>query len=81
MVINAMMIKYADLNTKWLVMDVRKLELVTATIDIAIDKGTLDAFIHGSLWDPPEDVRENVGAYVDEVCFLPSLIVPFYVGT
>lgn len=60
--------KYAELQTSWRVMDVRNLELATGTVDIAIDKGTLDAFIHGSLWDPPEDVRENVGKYVDEVC-------------
>jgi EEF1A lysine methyltransferase 4 len=63
-VINAMIIKYAELNTQWNVMDVRKLNLSTATIDIAIDKGTLDMFIHGSLWDPPDDVRTNVGLYV-----------------
>lgn len=50
-------------------MDVRNLEFQDASIDNAIDKGTLDAFLHGSLWDPPEDVRENVGAYVDQVCF------------
>lgn len=62
-----MAIKYAELQTSWRVMDVRNLELGTATVDIAIDKGTLDAFIHGSLWDPPEDVRESVGKYVDEV--------------
>lgn len=48
-------------------MDLRKLELEDASIDIAIDKSTLDAFLHGSLWDPPEDVRESVGAYVDQV--------------
>lgn len=24
--------------------------------------------LHGSLWDPEDDVKENVGAYVDEVC-------------
>lgn len=48
-------------------MDVRRLDLPDASVDIAIDKGTLDAFIHGSLWDPPEDVRMNIGKYVDEV--------------
>lgn len=69
-VINAMMIKYTSLNTQWSVMDVRQLELPTSSIDIAIDKGTLDAFIHGSLWNPPDDVRENVGKYVDEVFLL-----------
>lgn len=31
-------------------------------------KGTLDAMLHGSLWDPEDDVKENAGAYVDEVC-------------
>jgi hypothetical protein len=62
-----MSIKYAELQTTWRVMDVRNLELGTALVDIAIIKGTLDDFIHGSLWDPPEDVRENVGRYVDEV--------------
>ena len=66
-VIEAMKTKYASLESDWRVMDVRKLELEGGTVDIAIDKGTLDAFIHGSLWDPPQDVRENVGAYVDEV--------------
>lgn len=30
-------------------------------------QGTLDAFLHGSMWDPPEDVRDNVGRYVDGV--------------
>jgi len=64
-----MMLKYASLNTsKWQVMDVRDLKLEDGSVDIAIDKGTLDAFLHGSLWDPPDDVKENVGKYVDEVC-------------
>ena len=35
--------------------------------DVAIDKGTLDAMISGSLWDPPEQVRRNTGLYIDEV--------------
>jgi len=34
-----------------------------------IDKATPEAMIHGSLWDPLDDVRENVGKYVDEVDF------------
>lgn len=62
-----MKIKYAALDTQWRVMDVRSLQLPANSIDMAIDKGTLDAMIHGSLWDPPEDVRENVGKYVEEV--------------
>lgn len=62
-----MALKYASLNTVWLVMDVRELKLPNQSVDVAIDKGTLDAMIHGSLWAPPEDVRENVGRYADEV--------------
>jgi hypothetical protein len=46
---------------------VRELELPDASVDIAVDKGTLDAFIHGSLWDPPDDVRTNVGKYINEI--------------
>jgi EEF1A lysine methyltransferase 4 len=67
-VINAMMLKYVSLDTSWQVMDVRNLKLEDASVDVAIDKGALDVFFHGSLWDPPDDVRENVGKYVDEVC-------------
>lgn len=48
-------------------MDVRHLAILSSTITTAIDKGTLDAMIHGSLWDPPATVRSNVGQYVDEV--------------
>jgi hypothetical protein len=59
--------KYSNLDTRWSVMDVRALELPDRSVDVAIDKGTLDAMIHGSLWDPPEDVRSNVLKYVNEV--------------
>jgi hypothetical protein len=59
--------KYASLDTRWCVMDVRELQLPDHSVDVAIDKGTLDAMIHGSLWDPPDDVRDNVGRYVNEV--------------
>lgn len=62
-----MLKKYASLDTHWAVMDVRSLTLPSASIDMAIDKATLDAFIHGSVWDPPDDVKESVGKYVDEV--------------
>lgn len=39
----------------------------SSSIDLAIDKGTLDAMISGSLWDPPEVVRNNTKKYIDEV--------------
>ncbi|KHJ33211.1 putative endothelin-converting enzyme 2 [Erysiphe necator] len=59
--------KYSSLETEWSVMDVRELDLEDESVDFAIDKGTLDAFLHGSLWDPPEDVAKNVGLYVDQI--------------
>jgi len=36
-------------------------------------QGTLDAMISGSLWDPPEEVRRNTKAYIDEVSPLMCL--------
>ena len=48
-------------------MDVRKLDLNGSRFDVAIDKSTLDAMLHGSLWDPPAEVRKHVADYVDEV--------------
>lgn len=55
-------------------MDVRALEMGDASVDVAVDKGTLDAFLYGSLWDPPAEVRGNVGRYVDEVCTVYFLV-------
>ena len=66
-VIDAMRSKYADLDTPWYVMDVRKLEFPDSHFDVAIDKGTLDAMFHGSLWEPPDDVRQNISVYKAEV--------------
>ncbi|RAL61318.1 hypothetical protein DID88_009454 [Monilinia fructigena] len=59
--------KYSELNTIWTVMDVRDMKLGDGETDVAIDKGTLDAMIHGSMWEPPQEVRDNVGRYVNEV--------------
>lgn len=75
-VIQAMKLKYAALggDTEWRVMDVRALEMGDASVDVAVDKGTLDAFLYGSLWDPPAEVRGNVGRYVDEVCTVYFLV-------
>ncbi|GKT52242.1 EEF1A lysine methyltransferase 4 [Colletotrichum spaethianum] len=39
----------------------------TATVDVAFDKGTMDAMIHGSPWSPPPDVRDNTARYLREV--------------
>ncbi|KAK3392877.1 hypothetical protein B0H63DRAFT_498363 [Podospora didyma] len=37
------------------------------SIDVAFDKGTLDAMIHGSPWNPPDDVKENTSKYLQEI--------------
>ncbi|KAI8154295.1 EEF1A lysine methyltransferase 4 [Colletotrichum sp. SAR 10_70] len=39
----------------------------TRSVDVAFDKGTMDAMIHGSPWSPPDDVRDNTGRYLREV--------------
>nr|OQO23669.1 hypothetical protein B0A51_08497 [Rachicladosporium sp. CCFEE 5018]OQO28375.1 hypothetical protein B0A51_04867 [Rachicladosporium sp. CCFEE 5018]OQO28560.1 hypothetical protein B0A51_05606 [Rachicladosporium sp. CCFEE 5018] len=52
----------------WRWADVRDLEDVpTESVDVAFDKGTLDAFIHGSPWDPPEEVKDSTGRYMQAV--------------
>jgi hypothetical protein len=39
--------KYESLNLDWQVMDVRTLHFSNATLDVAIDKSTLDDILHG----------------------------------
>ncbi|KAF9869405.1 hypothetical protein CkaCkLH20_13122 [Colletotrichum karsti] len=39
----------------------------TKSIDVAFDKGTMDAMIHGSPWSPPDDVKDNTSRYLREV--------------
>jgi hypothetical protein len=34
-------------------------EIEDGSIDVAFDKGTLDAMICGSPWSPPDEVLEN----------------------
>lgn len=56
----------------WMCGDVRDMPAIeTASIDVAFDKGTLDAMIHGSPWSPPDDVLENSSLYMKEVCESP----------
>ncbi|KAJ2698245.1 hypothetical protein FB645_005698 [Coemansia sp. IMI 203386] len=53
----------------WEVMDVRQLALDDASVDVAIDKGTLDALMcdKGDSWNPPPELCRNVAAEIDEV--------------
>lgn len=65
--------RHADLGLsdkiQWEKLDVRHMEenIPDASIDVAFDKGTLDAMIHGSPWSPPEDTIANTGMYLREV--------------
>ncbi|KAF2272335.1 S-adenosyl-L-methionine-dependent methyltransferase [Westerdykella ornata] len=68
-VINDMTNRFSDRSgIDWKVADVRCMTHVEAgDFDVAIDKGTLDAMISGSLWDPPAHVRDNIKKYIDAV--------------
>jgi EEF1A lysine methyltransferase 4 len=64
---------------EWSRVDVRDMpSIATGSIDVAFDKGTLDAMIYGSPWSPPEEVRENTSRYLKEVRGL--LFSPRYHG-
>lgn len=54
---------------KWVMGDVRdmKEQIPDTSVDVAFDKGTLDAMISGSPWDPPDIVVENTTRYINEV--------------
>jgi hypothetical protein len=68
-VIANMASRYAEAEgIEWKVQDIRHMEdFNRGEFDVAIDKGTLDAFLSGSLWDPPEPVKKNTKSYIDEV--------------
>ncbi|KAJ7855034.1 S-adenosyl-L-methionine-dependent methyltransferase [Mycena olivaceomarginata] len=52
----------------WKVEDVRQMSSIPDNdVDVAVDKGTLDAMLWGSLWDPPDEVKDNTRRYIDEV--------------
>ncbi|KAM0080486.1 hypothetical protein ACKRZS_007365 [Fusarium odoratissimum] len=53
---------------EWSRVDVRDMpSIATGSIDVAFDKGTLDAMIYGSPWSPPDEVKENTSRYLKEV--------------
>ncbi|CAK7203997.1 hypothetical protein SEUCBS139899_006748 [Sporothrix eucalyptigena] len=66
-VISLMEKRYAGRTMRWQEMDVREMGLASNSVQVAFDKGTLDAMIHGSPWSPPDDVLDNTGRYLREV--------------
>lgn len=68
--VDLMSSRHADIKgIEWRLQDVTKMDSVpSGSIDVAFDKGTLDAMIHGSPWSPPQDVVDMTAAYIQEVC-------------
>ena len=53
---------------EWRWADVRDMtEVASDSVDVAFDKGTLDAMIHGSPWSPPDQVLSDTSRYMQEV--------------
>jgi hypothetical protein len=65
--------RHADIQgIEWKLMDVREMAGIDdKSIDIAFDKGTLDAMIYGSPWSPPSMVKENTSKYLKQVSLSP----------
>lgn len=59
--------RYKHLGVEWKVMDVRHMNLDDERFDIAIDIAAMDSMFHGSMWDRPEDVRDNINTNIGEV--------------
>ncbi|KAI0393020.1 S-adenosyl-L-methionine-dependent methyltransferase [Xylariaceae sp. FL0594] len=68
-VVETMTERHADIEgIEWQQADIREMSTIPSqSIDVAFDKGTLDAMIHGSVWTPPPDVVENTGRYMREL--------------
>lgn len=68
-VVDMMSQRHASEGITWRWADVRNMrdQADDESVDVAFDKGTLDAMIHGSPWDPPEQVRLDTGRYMREV--------------
>ncbi|KAK1749458.1 S-adenosyl-L-methionine-dependent methyltransferase [Echria macrotheca] len=60
--------QHAKHGIDWRLMDVRDMQGIDdASVDVAFDKSTLDAMIHGSPWSPPQEVKDNTSSYLREV--------------
>jgi hypothetical protein len=64
---------------EWRWADVRDMkEVASDSVDVAFDKGTLDAMIHGSPWSPPDQVLSDTSRYMREVgCAVYISLVSF----
>jgi len=63
---------------EWRWADVRDMKDVASdSVDVAFDKGTLDAMIHGSPWSPPDQVLSDTSRYMREVGNAVYISFPF----
>lgn len=68
-IIDRMSAAHASTSMKWIVADIKQLPLESSSVDVTIDKGTMDAIMaieHGDIWNPSEKVIEACRAEVDE---------------
>lgn len=81
-VVVKLMSSRAQSGIEWRQGDVRNLVTVPdRSIDVAFDKGTLDAMIYGSPWDPSDEVKDNTSKYIAEVCYKAGIIPLQYAST
>ncbi|KAK4048555.1 hypothetical protein OIV83_004723 [Microbotryomycetes sp. JL201] len=69
-VIDKMKHQHADKpEMSWIVGDVRRLPFEDQSMDVCIDKGTMDAMMTsgGDPWNPPDEIVQDCKAEVDEV--------------
>ncbi|CAO3608709.1 unnamed protein product [Cunninghamella blakesleeana] len=69
-VINNMKERCKDMpEMKWIEMDIKDLKFDNESFDVIIDKGTMDALMcdKGDVWDPSEELIQEVKGEVDEV--------------
>lgn len=61
-----MSLKYRDIgDITWQHANIRCVDLISSeSMDFAFDKGTLNAMIHGSPWDPPDEIIESTGRHI-----------------
>lgn len=68
-VVELMKSRHPNDGVEWSVGGVRNMpDIPSNSIDVAFNKGTLDAMIYRTPWSPPDDVMENTGKYMNEVC-------------
>ena len=68
-VVQTMSLKHGNIEgINWKHADVRCMnQIPSESVNVAFDKGTLDAMIYGSPWDPPDEVLDNTSRYIREV--------------